>query len=50
VLVTVSPLGHEHYFEELEKHAVHGAPDPKALADLRNRYDTDQHSTLTTGA
>jgi quercetin dioxygenase-like cupin family protein len=50
VLMTVSPPGHEHYFEELAKLAVHGAPDPKALADLRDRYDTDQLSTLTTRA
>ncbi|RWM13704.1 MAG: cupin domain-containing protein [Mesorhizobium sp.] len=50
VLMTVSPPGHEHYFEELAELAAHGAPDPKALADLRNRYDTDQLSTLTTRA
>jgi quercetin dioxygenase-like cupin family protein len=50
VLMTVSPPGHEHYFEELAKLAAQGAPDPKALADLRNRYDTDQLSTLTTRA
>jgi len=48
VLMTVSPPGHEHYFEELAELAAQGAPDPKALADLRNRYDTDQLSTLTT--
>jgi quercetin dioxygenase-like cupin family protein len=48
VLMTVSPPGHEHYFEELAKLAAQGAPDPKALADLRNRYDTTQLSTLTT--
>jgi quercetin dioxygenase-like cupin family protein len=50
VLMTVSPPGHEHYFEELAKLAAQGAPDPKALADLRDRYDTDQLSTLTTRA
>jgi hypothetical protein len=50
VLMTVSPPGHEDYFEELAKLAAQGAPDPKALADLRNRYDTDQLSTLTTRA
>jgi quercetin dioxygenase-like cupin family protein len=50
VLMTVSPPGHEHYFEELAKLAAQGAPDPKALADLRNRYDTTQLSTLTTRA
>ncbi|MBZ9849611.1 cupin domain-containing protein [Mesorhizobium sp. CA14] len=48
VLMTVSPPGHEHYFEELAELTARGAPDPKALADLRNRYDTDQLSTLTT--
>jgi quercetin dioxygenase-like cupin family protein len=50
VLMTVSPPGHEHYFEELARLATQGAPDPKALADLRDRYDTDQLSTLTTRA
>ncbi len=50
VLMTVSPPGHEHYFEELAKLTAHGAPDPKALADLRDRYDTDQLSTLTSRA
>ncbi len=47
VLMTVSPPGHEHYFEELAKLAAQGTPDPQALANLRNRYDTDQLSTLT---
>jgi quercetin dioxygenase-like cupin family protein len=47
VLMTVSPPGHEHYFEELAKLAAHGSPDRKALADLRDRFDTDQLSTLT---
>ena len=50
VLMTVSPPGHEGYFVELAKLAAHGAPDPKALAALRDRYDTDQLSTLTTRA
>ena len=50
VLMTVSPPGHEHYFEELAKLAAQGAPDPKALAALRDRFDTDQLSTLTTRA
>lgn len=48
--MTVSPPGHEHYFEELGKLAAGGSPDPSALADLRNRYDTDQISTLKTRA
>ncbi|MBN9454372.1 MAG: cupin domain-containing protein [Bosea sp.] len=50
VLMAVSPPGHEHYFEELAELAARGAPDPAALADLRNRYDTTQLSTLTTRA
>jgi quercetin dioxygenase-like cupin family protein len=50
VLMTVSPPGHERYFEELAKLAAHGSPDPDALARLRDRYDTDQLSTLTTRA
>lgn len=48
VLMTVSPPGHEHYFEELAKLAASGSPDPAALADLRKRFDTDQLTTLTT--
>lgn len=47
VLMTVSPPGHEHYFEELARLSANGAPDPSALASLRERYDTDQLSTLT---
>jgi len=50
VLMTVSPPGHEHYFEALAELAANGAPDPKALAELRDRFDTDQLSTLTTRA
>ncbi|MBZ9961808.1 cupin domain-containing protein [Mesorhizobium sp. BR1-1-14] len=50
VLMTVSPPGHEHYFEDLARLAAKGSPDPKALTELRNRYDTDQLSTLTTSA
>ncbi|MBZ9856178.1 cupin domain-containing protein [Mesorhizobium sp. CA13] len=50
VLMTVSPPGHEHYFEELARLAAKGSPDPKALAELRDRYDTDQISTLTASA
>jgi quercetin dioxygenase-like cupin family protein len=48
VIMTVSPPGHERYFEELAKLAAQGSPDPAALAELRNRFDTDQLSTLTT--
>jgi quercetin dioxygenase-like cupin family protein len=50
VLMTVSPPGHEHYFEELAKLAAKGAPDANALGELRARFDTDQLSTLTTRA
>lgn len=48
VLMTVSPPGHERYFEALAKLAAKGSPDPKALAALRDDFDTDQLSTLTT--
>jgi quercetin dioxygenase-like cupin family protein len=48
VLMTVSPPGHEHYFEELAKLAAVGSPpDPEAIGKLRARYDTDQLSALT---
>lgn len=47
--MTVSPPGHEHYFEELAKLAALGQkPDPEAIGDLRRRFDTDQLSVLTT--
>ena len=49
VLMTVSPPGHEHYFEELAKLAARGGPpDAGAIAELRNRYDTTQLSALKT--
>jgi quercetin dioxygenase-like cupin family protein len=49
VLMTVSPPGHERYFEELAKLAARASPpDANALAELRARYDTDQLSTLMT--
>ena len=50
VLMTVSPPGHEHYFEELAKLTASGAPDPKAIGELRARFDTDQLSALTARA
>ena len=51
VLMTVSPPGHEHYFEELGHLAGAGAhPDPQAVAALRRRYDTDQLSALSSGS
>lgn len=47
VLMTVSPPGHERYFEELaETVARGGAADPATIAELRARYDTDQLSAL----
>jgi quercetin dioxygenase-like cupin family protein len=47
VLMTVSPPGHEHYFEELaETVARGGAADPAKIAELRGRYDTEQLSAL----
>lgn len=47
VLMTVSPPGHEHYFEELaEMVSRGGAADPDKIASLRARYDTDQLSAL----
>jgi uncharacterized RmlC-like cupin family protein len=47
VLVTVSPPGHERYFEALAKLTAKGAPDVKAISELRARFDTDQLSALT---
>ena len=47
LLMTVSPPGHERYFNELAALTAHGRPDPVALANLRQRFDTDQISTLT---
>jgi quercetin dioxygenase-like cupin family protein len=47
MIMTVSPPGHEHYFEELVKLVAHGSPpDAKAIAELRGRYDTEQLSAL----
>ncbi len=47
LLMTVSPPGHEHYFEELSKLVTAGGPpDPKLIAELRGRYDTRQVSAL----
>jgi quercetin dioxygenase-like cupin family protein len=51
VIMSVSPPGHEHYFEELAKLTSTGAPpDPQAIGDLRRLYDTDQLSALQTSA
>jgi quercetin dioxygenase-like cupin family protein len=47
MIMTVSPPGHEHYFEELAKVVACGnPPDAKLIAELRSRYDTDQLSAL----
>jgi mannose-6-phosphate isomerase-like protein (cupin superfamily) len=50
LLMTVSPPGHERYFEELAGLTAQGRPDPEALSALRLRFDTDQLSTLTVAA
>jgi hypothetical protein len=44
--MTVSPPGHERYFEELAEVVANGAADPTTVAELRARYDTDQLSAL----
>lgn len=47
MLMTVSPPGHEHYFEELVKLVARTSPpDANAIAELRARYDTEQLSAL----
>ena len=47
VLMTVSPPGHENYFEELAKAVSRDSPpDAKTIGELRRRYDTDQLSAL----
>ena len=47
MIMTVSPPGHEHYFEELAVAVGTGSPpDPSTIAALRSRYDTDQLSAL----
>ncbi len=48
MFLTVSPPGHEHYFEQLaELIARGGPPDAKVVGELRRRYDTEQLSALT---
>ena len=45
--MTVSPPGHEQYFEELVKLVTKsGPPDAAAIAKLRARFDTEQLSAL----
>ena len=47
MIMTVSPPGHEHYFEELVTLVARShPPDAKAIAELRSRYDTVQVSAL----
>jgi quercetin dioxygenase-like cupin family protein len=47
MIMTVSPPGHERYFEELANLAARpGPPDAQAIGELRSRYDTDQLSAL----
>ena len=47
MIMTVSPPGHEHYFEELVKLvAQSNTPNADAIAELRERYDTTQISKL----
>jgi len=50
MVLLISPAGvHEQYFEELAALlAKPGAPDIQAIAELRQRYDTQQVSPLTT--
>ena len=49
MFMTVSPPGHEHYFEELAKLVARGGPpDANAIGELRGRYDTVQLSALKT--
>jgi quercetin dioxygenase-like cupin family protein len=45
------PGGHENYFQELSQllQRSGGRPDPKAVADLRRRYDIEQLTTLRDG-
>ena len=50
MIMTVSPPGHEHYFEELVKLVARSnPPDADAIAELRRRYDTEQLSALKAG-
>jgi hypothetical protein len=50
MVLLISPAGvHERYFEELaEILATPGPPDIQAIARLRQRYDTEQVSPLST--
>jgi quercetin dioxygenase-like cupin family protein len=47
MIMTVSPPGHENYFEELVTLVGRSSPpDANAIAELRGRYDTEQLSAL----
>jgi quercetin dioxygenase-like cupin family protein len=47
MIMTVSPPGHEQYFEELVKLVTKsGPPNAAAIAKLRARFDTEQLSAL----
>ena len=47
MIMTVSPPGHEQYFEELVNLVTKsGPPDAAAIAKLRARFDTEQLSAL----
>jgi quercetin dioxygenase-like cupin family protein len=47
VLLTISPPGHERYFDELAALlSADGPPDVAAIAALRARYDTEQLTPL----
>lgn len=50
LVLLISPAGvHERYFEELaELLAKPGPPDAQAIAELRQRFDTQQVSPLST--
>lgn len=47
MMMTVSPPGHEQYFDELVRLVTSGGtPDAGAIAKLRARFDTEQLSDL----
>jgi quercetin dioxygenase-like cupin family protein len=47
MIMTVSPPGHERYFEELVKLVTrNGPPNADAISKLRARFDTEQLSAL----
>ena len=50
MIMTASPPGAEHYFEELAVLAGRGGPpDVEAIGELRSRYDTEQLSAMKAG-